>query len=104
MEGIAQIVLCSFFSSQLCASIFHEFPSSCHRIESPERGGKCQKKQPEKMAEQKHTERISEWEKEAIINRSENKRGKVRIRMFCVYLEREVADEKCFRRRQTFFG
>lgn len=56
------------------------------------------------MAEQKHTERISEWKKEAIINRSENKRGKVRIRMFCVYLEREVADEKCFRRRQTFFG
>lgn len=45
MEGITQIVLCSFFSSQLCASIFHEFPSSCHRIESPEQGGKHQKKQ-----------------------------------------------------------
>lgn len=53
-EGIAQIVLCSFVSSQLCASIFHEVPSPClcHRIRGTEHDGKKPEKNQNALKEQ----------------------------------------------------
>lgn len=80
MEDIAQIGLCSFFfiPVKLCASIFHEFPSSglCHRVNEVENVTEKQPEGGKKKTTKKHTERTSGWKTEAIINRFENTREK----------------------------
>lgn len=93
-----------FIPVKLCASIFHEFPSSClcHKVKWPERGGKCHRITARKRGKNTREELASGIRKRLLTPlRTE---VKLRIQLFSIYLEREVADEKCFRGRQTFFG
>lgn len=87
-----------FLLSQL--SYVHEFPSSClchrlHRVKWAEQGGKCPRKIArkggKKRGKKRQVERGSDYQP-----LWEQKEERLCIQLFSIYLEREVADEKCF--------
>lgn len=100
-------LFCFFIPVNLCASIFHEFPSLClchrlHRVKWPGRGGKCHRKIARKGGKKTQGKNKREEQESDYQPFWEQKEEKLCIQLFSIYLEREVADEKCFRRRQTF--
>lgn len=96
---------CVPFLSQLCASIFHESPSSC-LYHVGEQGGKCHRKIARKVlggetktqGKNKRVEQGSDYEEE-------EKEKKLCIQLFSIFTWKEKSQMKsAFRRRQTFFG
>lgn len=88
--------MCFFFYLSGVQVISTNFLHGITRLSDPnevENVGKVR----EKDSETPKQETTGEWRKQELIN------GLRKDPEFCVYLEGEVADEKCFRGRQTFF-
>lgn len=94
-----------FFISNLSyvQVFFHESPSSC--LSQGEQGGKCHRKIARRGGETKtqgEEQASGTGKRLSTALRTEGEKVMHPI-VFYIYLEREVADEKCLRRRQTFF-